>query len=56
MASRTACEKGRPADTSDSTNISVPLTQPSMRRTLSPVSASLRKVSITGRPAPTVAS
>ena len=37
---RTAAENGRPRDTSDSTNISVPLTQPSMRSTRSPVSAS----------------
>ena len=51
-ASRTACENGLPADTADITYISVPLTDPSIRSTRSPVSTSLWKVSMIGRPAP----
>ena len=39
-ASRTASENRRPADTADVMNISVPLTQPSIRSTRSPVSTS----------------
>jgi hypothetical protein len=40
----------------DRMNISVPLTQPSILSTRSPVSTSLRYVSMIGSPAPTVAS
>ena len=43
-------------DTADMTYISVPLTDPSMRSTRSPVSTSLWNVSMIGSPAPTVAS
>ncbi len=56
IARLTASENLSPADTADMMYMRVPLTQPSILNTRSPVSTSLWYVSMIGRPAPTVAS
>ena len=56
IASRSAALTGRPCSMAVSRNPSVPDVHPSIRRTTSPVSMSLASMSMTGSPAPTVAS